>query len=92
MSRLSVPALQLLRELQRHGTLTAAAQAMGINRSAASHRLAALEQKAGITLIEKSGRTIRLTEAGKLMAHHAERVLHELDQAAELGKRMTETG
>ncbi|MGW0521267.1 LysR substrate-binding domain-containing protein [Crossiella sp. NPDC003009] len=85
---LSLPALRLLHELRRRGTLTAAAQALHLSRSAASHQLAALQRAAGVALTEKVGRTLRCTEAGLLLAGHAERVLHELEEAGTVAERV----
>jgi DNA-binding transcriptional LysR family regulator len=76
-----VPALRLLHELRLRGTLTAAAEAMHISRSAASHQLAALQRSVGPALTEKIGRGLRLTEAGRELALHAERVLREIEAA-----------
>jgi DNA-binding transcriptional LysR family regulator len=78
---LPVPALRLLHELRLRGTLTAAAEALHISRSAASHQLAALQRSAGIALTEKVGRGLRLTEAGHELALRAERVLNEIEAA-----------
>jgi DNA-binding transcriptional LysR family regulator len=78
---LSVPALRLLHELRLRGTLTAAAEALHISRSAASHQLTALQRSVGPALTEKVGRGLRLTEAGHELALHAERVLREIEAA-----------
>ena len=60
--------LQLLREVARRGTLKAAAQAMSITPSAVSQQLAMLEREAGVKLIEKAGRGVRLTDPGLVLA------------------------
>lgn len=78
---LPVPALRLLHELRLRGTLTAAAEALHVSRSAASHQLAALQRSVGPALTEKIGRGLRLTEAGHELALHAERVLREIEAA-----------
>lgn len=88
MTQLSISALRLLYELQQRGTLTAAAEAVHINRSAASHKLATLQRVVGVGLTEKIGRTIRLTEAGSVLAQHAERVLREIEEAATIAERL----
>ncbi|TWJ15731.1 DNA-binding transcriptional LysR family regulator [Stackebrandtia albiflava] len=72
--------LQLLHQLRMRGTLTAAAEALRMSRSAASHRLASLERRTGVPLTERVGRGIRLTEAGVALADHAARVLTELER------------
>ncbi|MGO1051352.1 LysR substrate-binding domain-containing protein [Crossiella sp. CA198] len=84
---LSLSALRLLHELRNRGTLTAAAEALHLSRSAASHQLAALQRAAGVALTEKVGRTLRFTEAGLMLAGHAERVLRELEEAGTVAER-----
>lgn len=76
---LPVPALQLLHQLRLRGTLTSAAEALHLSRSAASHQLAGLQRAAGVALTEKVGRGIRLTEAGRQLAEQAQRVLQEME-------------
>jgi DNA-binding transcriptional LysR family regulator len=78
---LPVPALRLLYELRLRGTLTAAAEALHLSRSAASHQLAALQRSVGPALTERVGRGLRLTEAGHELALHAARVLSEIEAA-----------
>jgi len=85
---LSLPALRLLHELRQRGTLTAAAEAMHMSRSAASHQLAALQRTVGVALTERVGRTLRFTEAGDMLAGHAERVLREIEQAGTVAERV----
>jgi DNA-binding transcriptional LysR family regulator len=63
------------------GSLTGAAAAMGYTTSAVSQQLARLEAQAGVPLFEKSGRGVRPTAAGLLLAEHAERVLREVADA-----------
>jgi DNA-binding transcriptional LysR family regulator len=46
-----------------------------------SQQLAKLERETGATLVEKDGRRLRLTEAGRVLADHAERVLASVDEA-----------
>jgi DNA-binding transcriptional LysR family regulator len=76
-----VAALRLLHELRLRGTLTGAAEALHITRSAASHQLAMAQRKAGVPLTERIGRGLRLTEAGYELALRAERVLQEIEAA-----------
>jgi DNA-binding transcriptional LysR family regulator len=71
---LGVWRLQLLREVQRRGSIRAAAEAMSITPSAVSQQLAILEQEAGVELLEKSGRRVRLTEAALRLVHHADAI------------------
>jgi len=47
------------------GTLTAAAQRLGVSKAAVSQHLAALERRVGVPLVRRSTRALRLTEAGQ---------------------------
>ncbi|HEY7487249.1 MAG TPA: LysR family transcriptional regulator [Streptosporangiaceae bacterium] len=78
---LNIAALRLLHELRLRGTLTAAAEALHVSRSAASHQLAMAQRAAGVPLTEKVGRGLRLTEAGHELALRAERVLQAIEAA-----------
>jgi len=71
--------LKLLRELEARHTVSAAAQALGYTTSAVSQQLTVLEREAGAVLLERVGRNVRLTDAGRVLARHA----HTLLDAAE---------
>lgn len=71
---LGVWRLQLLREISRRGSIKAAAEAMDVTPSAVSQQLAVLEREAGAVLLEKSGRRVRLTEAGMRLVRHADTI------------------
>ena len=64
--------LQLLREVARRGTIRAAASAMSITPSAVSQQLRILESEAGVPLLERRGRLVRLTDAGEMLVRHAD--------------------
>jgi DNA-binding transcriptional LysR family regulator len=68
---LGVWRLQMLREVARRGSISAAAAAMSVSPSAVSQQLAVLEREAGIDLLEKAGRMVRLTNAGEALVRHA---------------------
>ena len=76
---LNVPRLRVLYELNRRGSVTAVADALWITPSAVSQHLAALQHEVGIDLVERAGRGVQLTEAGRRLALAAERVLAALD-------------
>lgn len=63
--------LRMLRELAERGTLAAVATALGYTPSAVSQQLAVLEKEASARLLERAGRGVRLTDAGRLLAEHA---------------------
>ncbi|WP_433208716.1 LysR family transcriptional regulator [Dactylosporangium sp. CS-047395] len=78
---LDLARLQALRAVQTFGTVTAAAGALHITPSAVSQHLAKLERETKATLVEKDGRRLRLTEAGRVLAEHAARVLAAVEEA-----------
>ncbi|MGR4878560.1 LysR substrate-binding domain-containing protein [Streptomyces sp. LARHCF249] len=78
---LDVRRLRLLRELARRGTIAAVAEALAFSPSAVSQQLAVLEREAGLPLLERTGRRVRLTPAGHHLVGHAEAVLERLEQA-----------
>ena len=73
--RLNLTQLSTLRELVRRGTLAAAAEHLGYTPGAVSQHLASLEKALGVALVERSGRHLVLTDAGRVMAEHAEELL-----------------
>jgi DNA-binding transcriptional LysR family regulator len=78
---LDVRRLNMLRELAERGTVAATARALGYTPPAVSQHLAALERQAGVTLLERDGRRVRLTPAARLLVGRTERVLAELEAA-----------
>jgi molybdate transport repressor ModE-like protein len=70
--------MRLLVEIERRGSLSAAAQAIGIGQPSASQHLRTLEAAAGQRLVERNGRGSRLTEAGRVLAGHAAQALAAL--------------
>jgi molybdate transport repressor ModE-like protein len=73
--------LLVLREVARHGSLSAAAQSLRYTTSAVSQQVAALEREVGMSVLERRARGVVLTEAGQVLLRHAERVFDELDAA-----------
>jgi molybdate transport repressor ModE-like protein len=73
--------MRLLVEIERRGTLSAAAEAVGIGQPSASQHLRLLEAAAGQRLVERNGRGSRLTEAGALLAARAAQALASLERA-----------
>jgi molybdate transport repressor ModE-like protein len=70
--------LRLLVELERNGSVSAAARAVGIGQPSASEHLRLLEAAAGQRLVERNGRGSRLTDAGRVLASHASQALATL--------------
>ena len=75
--------LRLLVEIERQGSVSAAAAAIGIGQPSASQHLRLLEAAAGQRLVERSGRGSRLTEAGHILAARAAQALSTLSAAEE---------
>jgi molybdate transport repressor ModE-like protein len=86
--------LRLLVEVDRRGSISAAAEACRIGQPSATKQLKTLEAAIGEKLVERNGRASRLTDAGEVVVAHATRVLetlHGLEE--ELGAlRGAETG
>jgi DNA-binding transcriptional LysR family regulator len=78
---LDVRRLRLLSELSRRGTIAEVARVVGYTPSAISQSLAQLEREAGVALLERDGRRVRLTPAAQGLVARADRVLAELDAA-----------
>jgi DNA-binding transcriptional LysR family regulator len=78
---LDVRRLRLLRELHARGTVTAVAEALAYTPSAVSQQLATLEREAGVPLMERHGRRLRLTDAGRGLVEHADAVIARLELA-----------
>jgi DNA-binding transcriptional LysR family regulator len=76
--------LRKLRALQAvavHGSVAGAASALHLSPPAVSQQLLALERETGACLIDRSGRQVRLTAAGRLLAVHGERIAAQLREA-----------
>src|SRR4051794_38184261 len=73
--------LRLLCDLSRLGTITAVARARNYTSSAVSQQLAVLEKEAGVELLERTGRRVALTAAGRVLVQHGESVLTALEGA-----------
>ncbi|SEP83867.1 LysR substrate-binding domain-containing protein [Nitrosomonas ureae] len=73
--------LKIIQALHNNGTLTEAANALCLSQPALSHQIGYLEKKLNIPLWERDGRSLRLTQAGKLLLEVANQVLPVLSQA-----------
>jgi len=71
--------LRLLVELKRRGSVSAAADACRMGQPSATKHLKTLEAALGERLVQRHGRSSRLTEAGEIVAAHAQRVLDTLE-------------
>ena len=75
--------LAIVQEVEKQGSLTAAAGVLCLTQSALSHSMKKLEQQLGIDIWLREGRSLRLTQAGQYVLAVANRVLPQLDQAEE---------
>lgn len=72
-----------MKAIADEGSFTAAAAALGYSQPAISQMVRRLEQRTGTVLVERIGRSVRLTEAGQVLARHAVGVLAALESAEE---------
>jgi DNA-binding transcriptional LysR family regulator len=73
--------LRLLHELHARGTIAAVADALQFTPSAVSQQLAVLEREAGVALLERAGRSVRLTDPALVLVRHAQALLERADRA-----------
>jgi DNA-binding transcriptional LysR family regulator len=78
---LDVRRLRMLHAVSEHGSVTAAAAALGYTAPAVSQQLAALERETGVRLTERAGRGIGLTPAADVLVAHATALFARLDAA-----------
>ena len=81
LTMLDVRRLRLLRELNARGTIGAVALALDYSPSAVSQQLALLEKEAGVPLLERVGRNVRLTAAAQTLVGHTDVLLARLEEA-----------
>jgi LysR family transcriptional regulator, regulator for metE and metH len=73
--------LKIVREVDRQGSLTAAARQLHLTQSALSHAMRKLERALGADIWQREGRSLRLTLAGRRLLSVANRVLPQLENA-----------
>ncbi|MGW6272359.1 LysR family transcriptional regulator [Streptomyces sp. NPDC055060] len=73
--------MQVLRAVVTSGSVTAAARNLGYTPSAVSQQMAALEKEAGIALLERTGRGVRATDAGRLLTGYAVAIGRQIAEA-----------
>ncbi|MEU3416313.1 MULTISPECIES: LysR family transcriptional regulator [unclassified Streptomyces] len=78
---LNLERLRTLDALARHGSVSAAADALHVTTSAVSQQLGKLEREIGQRLLARNGRGVRLTDAGRLLSEHAARILSQVELA-----------
>ncbi|MBO9355200.1 LysR family transcriptional regulator [Bordetella petrii] len=76
--------LAILVEVERQGSLTAAAEKLNLTQSALSHTIKRLEHAHGLTLWTKHGRRLRFTQAGRYLLEMAQRVLPQIEHTEQV--------
>ena len=71
--------LQYLMAIVEHGSYTRAAEALHVSQPSLSQQIKQLEESLLSPLLVRSGRSVRLTDAGEIYLHHAKRAYGELD-------------
>lgn len=94
MLRLQLSHYRVVQAVRIHGTVSAAAQALGLTQPALSHQIAEAERRLGTKLFARVGRRLRLTSAGDLLATSADTILMEagLAESTLIGKPGATTG
>jgi len=75
--------LEIIRAVERHGTMTAAAGALHLTQSALSHSMRKLEDRLGVEIWNREGRSLRLTQAGEHLLAAADRLIPQFVHAEE---------
>jgi DNA-binding transcriptional LysR family regulator len=78
---MDISRLSALRELALRKTMAAVAEALHLSPSAVSQQISILEQEVGIDLVERRGRGVELTIAGRMLVERANRIFTELESA-----------
>lgn len=73
--------LAILREVDRLGSVTAAADRLNLTQSAVSHTMRKFEERHRVAVWQKEGRGLRLTQAGRYLLALAQRVLPQIEHA-----------
>ncbi|TFW28573.1 LysR family transcriptional regulator [Massilia horti] len=82
--------LSVIREVDRQGSLTAAADVLCLTQSALSHTIKKVEQQLGTAIWKREGRSLRLTQAGQYLLGLANRVLPQLEHAEQLMRQFAQ--
>lgn len=75
--------LEIVRAVEQHGSLTAAAEKLHLTQSALSHTARKLEDQLGLAIWRREGRRLRPTQAGEYLLTVANRLLPQLAHAEE---------
>lgn len=73
--------LRYLQVIVEQGSFTRAAQVLHVSQPALSHQVRQLEERLGVQLLDRTGRTVRPTDAGTAFLEHARRAISEVEAA-----------
>lgn len=76
--------LESFLEVARQGNVSRAAEALFVTQPAITARLKSLESDLGVALFVRSGRGMKLTDAGRTLLPYAERTLATIDEARQI--------
>ncbi|WP_394771480.1 LysR family transcriptional regulator [Lacisediminihabitans sp.] len=80
--QLDLQSIRIVRAIAETGTITGAARSLGYSQPAVSQHLQRTEARLGLPLVTRVGRSVRLTEAGQVLARHAITITSALDAAS----------
>lgn len=80
--QIDLQSIRIVRAIAETGTITGAARALGYSQPAISQHLQRAEARLSLPLVTRVGRSIRLTEAGQVLARHALTITSALDAAS----------
>ena len=78
---ISLQQLRMLREVAERSTIAAAAESLAFTPSAVSQQLSNLEKATGVAVLERVGRNVQLTDAGRELVRHADALLTQMEAA-----------
>jgi DNA-binding transcriptional LysR family regulator len=80
--------LQFFAAVVGRGSFSAAARLLGVPKSRVSRRVALLEERLGVRLLERSTRRVSVTEAGQQIYEHARAAIVEAEAVEDVALRM----
>lgn len=73
------------------GSFTAAGRSLGMPKSTVSRKVSELETRVGARLLQRTTRTVSLTDVGRLYYEHSVRIIAELEEAELIVRQMQST-
>jgi len=78
---MTLRAIRYFVAVAEHHSFTRAAELLFVSQPSLSQQIKLLEESLRVQLLDRSGRNVRLTDAGEIYLRHARRILRELDAA-----------